>query len=89
MIRDARPLAQLTAEAMRILYREIGIVDTLRFINQYTAGCGDYTAQREELFVGMTLDNIVSEIKKGRKHGRQGRSDKAIARKPARRRSKR
>jgi len=70
MIRDARPLAQITAEAMRILYREIGIVDTVRFINQYTAGYGDYTAQREELFAGMALDSIVSEIKEGRKRGR-------------------
>jgi hypothetical protein len=70
MIRDARPLAQITAEAMKILYREIGIVDTLRFINQYTAGYGDYTAQREELFAGMTLDSVVSEIKESRKRGR-------------------
>ena len=70
MIREARPLAQITAEAMKILYREIGIVDTLRFINQYTAGYGDYTAQREELFAGMTLDNIVSEINVSRKPGR-------------------
>lgn len=71
MIRDARPLAQITAEAMKILYREIGIVDTLRFINQYTAGYGDYTAQREELFAGMTLDSIASEIKESRKRGRR------------------
>jgi hypothetical protein len=77
MIRDTRPLAQITAEAMKILYREIGIVDTLRFINQYTAGCGDYTAQREELFAGMTLDSIVSEIKQSRKRGRPKHSKKA------------
>jgi hypothetical protein len=83
MIREARPLAQITAEAIRILYREIGIVDTLRFINQYTAGYGDYTAQREELFVGMTLDSIVSEIRQSRKRGhaghRKGTQHKKIA----------
>ena len=72
MIREARPLAQITAEAIRILYREIGIVDTLRFVNQYTTGYGDYTAQREELFAGMTLDNIVSGIKQSRKHSHPG-----------------
>jgi len=70
MIRDARPLAQITAEAMKILYREIGIVDTLRFVNQYTAGYGDYTTQREELFAGMTLNSLISEIKKSRRRGR-------------------
>jgi hypothetical protein len=83
MIRDARPLAQITAEAMKILYREIGIVDTLRFINQYTAGYGDYTAQREELFAGMTLDNIVSEIKESRKRSRLGHRKKAQHKKTA------
>jgi hypothetical protein len=76
-------LAQITAEAMRILYREIGIVDTLRFINQYTVGDGDYTAQREELFAGMTLDGIVSEIKETRKRGRPRHDKKAGHKKTA------
>ncbi len=83
MTRDTRPLAQITAEAMRILYREIGIVDTLRFIRQYTAGYGDYTSQREELFAGMTLDRIVSEIRESRKHGRPRPSKKAQQKKTA------
>ena len=83
MIRDARPLAQITAEAMKILYREIGIIDTLRFINQYTTGYGDYTAQREELFADMTLDNIVAEIKKSRKPVRPSRGKNALRKKIA------
>jgi len=72
MIRQARPLAEITTEAIRILYREIGIVDTLRFVSQYTTGCGDYTVQRDELFAGMTLNDIVSEIRKQRKRGHFG-----------------
>jgi hypothetical protein len=83
MIKDARPLAQITAEAMKILYREIGIVDTLRFVNQYTAGYGDYTAQREELFAGMTLDSIVSGIRENRKRGHNGHRKKAQRKKTA------
>lgn len=67
MIRQARPLAEIATEALKVLYREIGIVDTLRFVSQYTTGYGDYTAQRDELFAGMTLDDIVSEIKQRRK----------------------
>lgn len=69
MIRQARPLAEITIEALRILYREIGIVNTVRFVGQYTTGYGDYTAQRDERFAGMTLSDIVSEIKKQRKRG--------------------
>ncbi len=83
MIQKVRPLAQITAEAMKILYREIGIVDTLRFINQYTVGYGDYTAQREELFAGMTLDSIVSEIKQSRKRDRAKRGKEAQRKKTA------
>jgi len=46
--------------------REIGIVNAVRFINQFTTGYGDYTRERDELFAGMTLDDIVSEIKRKR-----------------------
>ena len=83
MIREARPLAQITAEAIKILYREIGIVDTLRFVNQYTTGYGDYTAQREELFAGMTLGSILSEIKESRKRGHPGHRKEAQHKKTA------
>jgi transposase-like protein len=41
-----------------VLYREIGIVNTVRFINQFTTGYGDYTQERQELFAGMTLEDI-------------------------------
>lgn len=74
-----RPLAQITAEAIKILYREIGVADTLRFINQYTIGYGDYTAQREELFAGITLDRIVSEIKQSRTRGHKKRATRGPA----------
>ncbi len=46
---ETRPLAEITTMALKVLYREIGIVNTLRFINQFTTGLGDYTQEREEL----------------------------------------
>ena len=61
-----RPLAEITAVAFKVLYREIGIVNTMRFVNQFTIGYGDYTQEREDLFAGMPLDDIVSEIKRRR-----------------------
>ncbi len=57
-----KPLAEITAEALKVLYKEIGIVNTVRFINQYTNGYSDYTREREQLFAGMTLDDIVADI---------------------------
>jgi hypothetical protein len=50
-----------------VLYKEIGVVNTLRFINQFTTGYGNYTEEREKLFEGMSLDDVVFEIKQMRK----------------------
>ena len=66
MIAETRPLVEVTQTALRLLYREIGIVNTVRFINQFTIGYGDYTQEREQLFADMTLDDIVSAIKRRR-----------------------
>ena len=66
MVIETRPLAEITTVALKVLYKEIGIVNTLRFIGQFTTGYGDYTQERKELFVGMTLDDIISEIKRNR-----------------------
>jgi hypothetical protein len=46
-----------------VLFREIGLVDTMRFVGQFTVGYGDYTAERDELFGNMTLEDMISEIK--------------------------
>ena len=64
MIADTKPLAEITAQALRLLYQQMGVVNTVRFIGQFTAGYGNYTEEREKLFGDMTLDDIVSEIKR-------------------------
>ena len=58
-----RPLAEITQEAIRVLFREIGVANTVRFLNQYTAGYGNYTEEREQLFGHLTMDEIVASIK--------------------------
>ncbi len=63
---EVKPLAEVTQEAIRVLIQELGPVDTVRFVNQFTVGYGNYTEERERLFAGMTLDEIVSEIKRGK-----------------------
>jgi hypothetical protein len=70
MVMEVRPLAEITTQALKVLYKEIGIVNTVRFVNQYTTGYGDYTQEREQLFADMTLDSIVSEIKRKRRPSR-------------------
>jgi len=63
MTEPPKPLAEVTRRAIEILSRELGSADTLRFINQFTTGYGNYTAEREALFERDTLDRILSEIK--------------------------
>ena len=67
MIAETKPLTQITQEAIQILYREIGVVNTVRFLNQFTSGYGDYTTERDQLFADLTLEEIVSEIKATRR----------------------
>lgn len=64
MIADTLPLAEITKEALRVLYKEIGVVNTIRFVNQFTVGYGDYVEERKILFANMTLDDLLSEMAK-------------------------
>ena len=66
MIAETKPLAEITQDAIRILFREIGVVNTVRFLNQYTTGYGNYTEERRELFADQTLDELINEIKQRR-----------------------
>ena len=61
-----KPLAEVTQEAIGILCREMGIVNTIRFVNQFIIGYGDYTEEREALFEDMSLDEIIAEIRRTR-----------------------
>jgi hypothetical protein len=65
VIVENKPLAEITSEAIRMLSREMGIVDTVRFLNQFTTGYGNYVEEREQLFGHLTLDEIIAEIKAG------------------------
>lgn len=64
-----KPLSELTQEAIDILFKEIGIVNTVRFLNQFTTGYGDYTEERASLLKDLTLDEIVKSARKVRGKG--------------------
>lgn len=58
-----RPLAETTHKAIAVLTKELGIVETVRFLTQFGTGLGDYTRERNVIFRGLTMDNILSEIR--------------------------
>ncbi|RMG90256.1 MAG: hypothetical protein D6706_19960 [Chloroflexi bacterium] len=39
------------------------VVDAVRFLKQFTTGFGDYTQEREKIFVEKTLAEVIREIK--------------------------
>ena len=67
MLTEARPLVEINQQAIRLLYKELGVVDAVRFLRQFTQGYGNYAQERDSLFANKSLNNIASEIEKRRK----------------------
>ncbi|NOT55190.1 MAG: hypothetical protein HOP18_11330 [Deltaproteobacteria bacterium] len=61
---QVKPLSEITRHAIDLLSKEMGIVDTVRFLNPFTTGYGDYTKEREALFKDLTLDDILATMKR-------------------------
>ena len=57
------PIAQLTDRARHVLIERLGVIDTMRFLQQFRAGAGNYTTEREQLFKGQSVKGIVAGIK--------------------------
>ncbi len=60
---QVKTMQQLNRTATQILLKEIGIVDTLRFLSQFQVGTGDYTTERKQVFQGISVKDIMREIK--------------------------
>ena len=49
---------------MAALRSGLGSVGAVYFIRQFGTGTGDYTAERDELHEGLTLDEIIANVRK-------------------------
>lgn len=70
------PLTEITRSAIHVLCRELGVVNTARFLNQFNLGYGNYTLERDELFATVTVDDIVDEIYRLKQQEGMGKGDK-------------
>ena len=61
-----QPIAEVHHRATKALIRELGVVDTIRFLNQFRTGQGNYTAEREQLLKHLTVKEIAEKIKSQR-----------------------
>lgn len=61
---QTQPLNEITQQAINVLSKEIGIANTIRFLNQFSSGYGNYTKERMELFKDLTLEEIFERVQK-------------------------
>ncbi|MDJ0658791.1 MAG: hypothetical protein QNJ42_04805 [Crocosphaera sp.] len=59
---NTKSLQEITEQAIKILSKEMGIADTIRFLNQFSSGYGNYTQERDTIFQDLTLDDILNRI---------------------------
>lgn len=59
-----KPLNEINEDAIILLSKKIGIVNTFRFINQFSKGNNDYTEQWRKLYKNKTLQKILTSVKK-------------------------
>lgn len=58
-----QPISIISQRARAALIHELGVVDAMRFLNQFRVGDGDYTAQRAQMFKDDAVKSIVAKIK--------------------------
>ena len=60
-------LAEIKTKGWMALVKELGYSGATKFILLYETGEGDYTKERIELFKDITIEEIIKEIKEGKK----------------------
>jgi len=64
MIQRTDSLASLNVRAWRVLIEQLGVADALRFIGQFDMGSGNYATDRDAWQEGLTVEEIVADIKR-------------------------
>jgi hypothetical protein len=67
MISESANLYQIRQRGVEILNRELGPVATIRFLQQYEVGIGDYSIERHQWLDKMNIDDIAEAVRKRRK----------------------
>jgi hypothetical protein len=63
MITQTKNLSEITQQAIDVLFKEVGVANTIRFLNQFSTGYGNYTEERENLFEDLTLNEVLVQLK--------------------------
>jgi hypothetical protein len=61
-------LPELRRAGIEALMKALGPVGMARFLQQFDPGRGDYTAERDRILGGATVDELVEEVERRRKN---------------------
>jgi hypothetical protein len=59
-----KPLEEITQEAISLLSRELGVADTMRFLDQFITGSGNYTEERHALLGDPSVQELFAEARR-------------------------
>ncbi len=59
--------AEIKNKGWDALVKELGYSGATKFILLYESGKGNYTRERKELFKDITVEEIITEVKRNRK----------------------
>ena len=62
-----RSISEINRQATHILFKEMGVVETIRFLNQFSVSRGDDTKDRSKWLDKITMDDAIAQIKSGKK----------------------
>ena len=68
---QTKPVSEISRRATSILFKEMGVVDTIRFLNQFSVGLGDYTKERDSWLGDISMDDAIAQIKAGKDKAQQ------------------
>ena len=67
MTTESANLHQIRQRGIEILNRELGPIATIRFLQQYEVGIGDYSVERHQWLDKMSIEDIAEAARKRRK----------------------
>ena len=56
-------LEQIRLRGLKALSKELGPVGLVRFLQQFETGEGDYTSERHAWLDGVTLDELLQDVR--------------------------
>jgi hypothetical protein len=66
MVRKNMTPQDIRREGLQALLDRLGPAGTIRFLQQYEPGRGDYTVERHNWLDGLTVDGILDDGRHGR-----------------------